>query len=488
MPLMSFSEYRPDVSDYQGQHTVNILNVVPQGDGYGPFAGYVPYSAGLPAACRGGICVRKSDGTVQVFAGTSDKLYSLDNTSGAWTDVSNSNGYTGPSSTSNWSFAPFNNFVFATQNNDPVQVFDLTSSTAFDDLGGSPPQADHIAIVNRFVVLSGIASPNVYRLQWSGLNATTTWTSGDTQSDFQDLADGGIVRGVAGGENGVIFQDNAIRRLTYSPGSPYVFGITRIAQDDGLVGAYSLISASDRILWHSPQGFKMLLPGGYPTPIGRERVDRTFERDWDSANPQLFIGAADPRIGRAYWAYKSVNGQDGLFDKVLIYDWTLDRWATAELSGEYLMSFARPGLTLEQVDDIYGDNLDTITLGSFDSITTSSLSALASVNSDHKLGFLNGPALEARLDTAEQGANGRRMRVRGIRPVSDAPTIFGSISTRDTAQATQTYGSEVAVNAFGVCPFNTDTRYMRSRIRIPAGTEWNFAAGVEPDIVQTGAR
>jgi hypothetical protein len=39
-------------------------------------------------------------------------------------------------------------------------------------------------------------------------------------SDFQDFPDGGIVRGVAGGEYGVIFQETAMRRMTYAPGSP----------------------------------------------------------------------------------------------------------------------------------------------------------------------------------------------------------------------------------------------------------------------------
>lgn len=489
MPILSFSEYRPDVSDYQGQYSANVLNVVPRGDGYGPFFNVVPYSSALSSACRGFFYARKTDGTISVFAGTSTKLYNLNNTTSAWTDVSKGAGsYTGPSSTANWQFCQFNNFVLATQKNDPIQVFDLTSSTAFADLGGSPPQADYIAVVNRFLLVSGIASPNVYRIQWSGLNATTTWTSGVSQSDFQDLADGGLVRGVAGGEFGTIFQDSAIRRLTYSPGSPYIFGITRIAQDDGLMAPYSLISASDRILWLSPQGFKMLTPGGYPTPIGREKVDRTFFADWDANNPQLMIGSADPRIGRAYWAYKSINGASGLFDKVLVYDWILDRWSKVSMSGEYLSSLAQPGLTLEQIDTVYGSNVDTIMLDSLDSVSNSAYSKISAVNSAHQLGFLTGSSLEATMDTPEQGGDGRRIRVRGFRPVSDASIIYGSISTRDTAQASPSYGSEVLVNTNGVCPFNSETRYARGRIRIPAGSSWNFAAGIEPDVVLSGQR
>jgi hypothetical protein len=82
-----------------------------------------------------------------------------------------------------------------------------------------------------------------FRIQWSGLNDTTNWTSGVNSSDFQDFPDGGIVRGVAGGEFGTVFQDQAIRRMSYIPGSPLIFQIERIAQDLGLFAPYSIVRA-----------------------------------------------------------------------------------------------------------------------------------------------------------------------------------------------------------------------------------------------------
>src|SRR5260370_21412518 len=80
MPLLSYGDYRPDVSDYEGQATRNILNVIPRGDGYGPFPSFSAYASALPAACRGAFYALKSDGTVITFAGTSDLLYQLHNT------------------------------------------------------------------------------------------------------------------------------------------------------------------------------------------------------------------------------------------------------------------------------------------------------------------------------------------------------------------------------------------------------------------------
>src|SRR4051812_9359092 len=88
MPLRPWGEWRPDTSDYEGSSAYNILNVVPRGDGYGPFPSFAAATLALPATCRGGFYALKSDGSVQVFAGTSLGLYRLDNTTLGWVPVS----------------------------------------------------------------------------------------------------------------------------------------------------------------------------------------------------------------------------------------------------------------------------------------------------------------------------------------------------------------------------------------------------------------
>jgi len=356
MPLLAAGAYAPDVSDYEGTATRNVLNVIPRGDGYGPFPGFAAYTAALPAPCRGAFYALKSDGTVITFAGTASKLYQLDNTNFTWTDVSLSGGsYSVLSSTAQWQFAQTGNFVFATQANVVLQVFDLSSATSFADAQGAPPQAAYITVVGGFLVLSGLLS-TPYRIQWSGLNsfnASTSWTSGVNSSDYQDFPDGGLVRGVAGGsQSGIIFQDQAIRSMAYVVGSPVIFQIDRISQDKGLFAPYSIIRAGENIFFHAGQGFHMIPPGGLPTQIGRERVDRSFLADLDKGNLQLFMGAADPRSSRVYWAYKSVSGAAGLYDSILGYDYLLDRWFPVSMSGQFLLGVSQTGLTLEGLDRI----------------------------------------------------------------------------------------------------------------------------------------
>src|SRR5262249_58416043 len=151
--MLPFPEYAPDIADYNGAFTRTAPNVVPRGDGYGPFKAHAVYSSALPAACRGFFYARRTDGTVVVFAGTSTRLYLMSNTDFSWSDVSKGGAaYTALSSTAQWQFAQFGNLVIAAQPNVPPQAFDLTSPTAFVDLGGSPPQAGGVAPVRRLLV------------------------------------------------------------------------------------------------------------------------------------------------------------------------------------------------------------------------------------------------------------------------------------------------------------------------------------------------
>ncbi len=250
MPEIPYGEFRPDVSDLNANFIGTLNNLLPRGDGYGPVRDYSAMTTALEARCRGYFYARKTDGSVAIFAGTINRLWLLDNTDFTWTDVSRDTplDYTDLTSTAQWQFVQFNNFVIAVQANEVPQLFNLTSSTEFDDLAGSPPQAAYICVVNRFIMLSGLLS-QPYRVQWSGLNDVTEWTAGTNFSDFQDLPDGGVVRGVAGGEYGLIMQDQSIRRMIYAPGSDLVFQIDRVAQDRGLNAPYSLVPAGERLFF-----------------------------------------------------------------------------------------------------------------------------------------------------------------------------------------------------------------------------------------------
>ena len=489
---MIFGEYRPDVTDYNTQFTKTAQNVLPRWDGYGPFPSYQALSTSLPGPCRGIFYAIKSDGSLVIFGATATKLYLLNNTTYAWGDVSLGAGsYSAVSGDAQWQFVQFNNYVVAVQANAAPQYIDITVLTAFANIStlgpDTPPQAAYVSIVGRFLVLSGLTS-FPYRIQWSGLGNIGQWTSGVNSSDFQDFADGGLVRGVAGGENGVIFQDTAIRGLVYQPGSPVIFQIERLTQDMGLYGPYSIIRAGNLVFFNSSQGFMKTDGVSPPVPIGRERVDRTFRLDLDNTNFQLFMGASDPRSTKVYWAYKSVgNGTTTFFDKLLSYDYVLDKFAGPILfNGEMLVSLAQPGMTLEGLDSIT-TNLDAL-IPSLDTFGSGKNPSLGAVDNSHTMGFFSGPSLEATVESAEYGQPNQRTMIQSYRPITDAPTMYGAVTFRENMQALPQTTTEQPMDAIQQVPARISTRYARAHVRIPAGTVWTFINSVEPESVPDGAR
>lgn len=565
-----FPEWSPDVTSLGTGKSATISGVIPRADGYGPFGTLEEFTQALPSACRGYFFARRSDGSIAIFAGTATRLYLLNNTTFVWEDVSKGGvAYGDLVAGSNWQFRQFNDLVLAVQVNAPPQKYTLASGGTFVDLLGSPPQAAYIAIVNRFVVLTGLLAASK-RIQWSDLDAPETWTAGTGLADYQDLPDGGTVKNVAGGDMfGAVFQDESIRTLTYSPGSATTFQITRLSTNDTLYAPYGVCEVNGQIFFISAQGFKVIRAGGVPIPIGKERVDRTFFADVDTGNLGLIIAVADPQATRAYWAYKSQQGTAGLFDKLMCFDWGISqegRWSLLRQSGEFLASLARPGLTLEQLDAIaptplnvtgavaggggrvrltlnalsnadfnivgqnfirvydvlgtaeangtwaftvidpthieltgsvfanayvsgghIGGSLDALPF-SLDSISTASLAALSAFSSSHKAGFFTGENQEAVVETAEEDLEGDLVFISDVMPITDSGAILCSIGGRMTAQAAVGYTAESAIGVDGTCPARIETRYVRVRGRIPAGSVWSYVRGVQPTAVLAGDR
>ncbi len=486
MPTYPWLEYKPDVSDYKGQHSQRISNVLPQGDGYGPFKDLSTLTESLPASCRGYFVALDDDGSVKIFAGSANNLFIMDNNDYSWDEISKTTDTYSVPLDDQWQFEQFGVHVIAVNANTVPQIYTMGGSSAFEDLSGSPPQARYVSVIGEFLVLSGLLS-HPFRVQWSARSDVTGWIAGTNESDIQDFVDGGIVRGVAGGEFGVVFQDNAIRRMTYAPGSPVIFSFERLSEDQGIEAPLSIVRSGERVLFLSQSGFQQITSGGQPVPIGRERFDKTFFEDWDDTQPRVMIGANDPQSTRVFWAYKSVNGIDNQWDKILVYDWALNRATLIEgITGEYITSFAQPGVTLEGLDSL-GFTLDTLP-ASLDSFPSNFGIEISACCTDSKLGFFRGGTLEAILETAEQSGEFYRSIIKGARPLTDAETVFGQVSSRQRLADDPIWSEENPIEGIGTIPHRVDTRLFRFRNPIPAGTDWTYSIGVEPDIQASGKR
>lgn len=406
MVMLPIPEFRPDVSDLNAGYTRILKNVVPRDDGYGPFKSLEAYSEALPATCRGYFAARNTDGTVSIFAGTSTKLYQLDNTTLTWTDVSKGAGtYTTLSDGAMWSFAQFGTRVIACQANDAVQSFVLGTSTAFADLGGSPPDAGWCAVVGPFVVLADLAS-DPYLIHWSAINDPTGWTAGTDRSDTQSLPDLGRIRCVRemAADVGLIMQEEGARRMIYQPGSAVVFRIDRLPDVPGILSPYSLCATQGGAFYFSTRGFVRVTSDGALTPIGEERINRAVlgrtsgnvpvevaAMAYDSGHTDNMIGAVDPKRSVIVWIYKSAESGGTISDRAIIYHTTLNRFSQAVFDAQYLAATAQPGITLEGLDKIApgytvisnaadnGSGLVRLTVGSTSGWTTGDYATIKEV-------------------------------------------------------------------------------------------------------------
>jgi hypothetical protein len=383
-----------------------------------------------------------------------------------------------PGADGNWRFIQFGTLAIAVNGVDAPQKFDLAAGTNFADLGGSPPVGTFIATVRDFVFMGKIGS-TPQRIAWSGINNAEVWGSDPaTETDYQDLPDGGNVTGLVGGEYGLVFSETCVRRATYE-GPPVIFRLDKIANDIGCTVPNSVAALLDRAFFLHKSGFHMVVGGQQVVPIGRGKVDRTFWAEFDETNHFRSSAAIDPVRGLYVFAYPA-NGSGGTPNRLLIYNWHTERWTRAILSCELVFGgVSQQGYTLEQLDPF--GTLETLPYSLDSSFWVGTLSLLLfGFDTTHKSGAFSGSTLEATVETGEfNPGNGRRSTIRGCRPLIDGGSPMISVGARETQQGIVAYGASTGLTPAGLAPIYTSGRYFRARAVIPAGGVWSNAQGVD---------
>ncbi len=493
--MLAVAEFAPDQPPLETGATGYVNNVFPvTRKSYGPIGTLTAVSNALTARCQGAASFRGADRSVNNFAGDATKLYKYDPSTVTFSDVSRLVGGAYACAIDDfWAFAQYGDLVFAANGTDAVQSFDVASSTNFAAAAGSPPIGRFVVICREFVVL-GRLSTGVNRLQWCGIGAPTFWTIGQQQCDEQIFADGGQVMGLVGGQGLIVFLETRIVLGTYvGPGQ--IFQFDPISTDRGCAASMSIAPWQDRVFFLSYDGFYMLTGGGL-TPIGDQRVDRSIWFGSDNLpaiHPDYIyrtIGVVDPARKLYLVAYASTNSADGTPDTVAAYAWTIDRWARADISVEFMYrARLNTGYTLESLDTPYPD-LDAMSI-SLDSniLSGSPQETLALFDTTHKLAFLNGSNMAATVDTIEAELTpGAKTKVRSCRPHVDGGAITVAIAQRDRLNDALTFGSDIAQNASGRCPVRSHARFQKARIKVAAGGTWSHIQGIDAETAEGAGR
>lgn len=482
-----FGEWLPDLPSHINPGAITALNVFPKTASYGPVGDLLSQSTNsIDGTAQGAISVKDNAGAAFTYVGDETKLYEI-GSSRAFTDESKVGNYTAAADPV-WEFALFDQTVCATNYTDPVQAISAGGGTgsAFADLIVSTltPKAKRMGVIRNFLVLGNTVDATSgaknNRLWWSGFDDITDFDpDAATQSSFRNLPFGGTVQKIVGGvEYGVVFQDTAIRRMTYV-GSPTVFRIDAVDRRRGTQFPNSVCGHGRLIFFLSEEGF-FVFDGTTSHPIGDGKVDRTFFRQFDSSNRAKLSCAID--LENKLYIVGFPSGSSSFPDKIFAYYWPGGKWSEIELQQDIIFSSLVPPTS---IDSLAG-NVDTDYTLSFDSsIYQGGKSKIASIDTSGFLSFLDGPNLTARIDTGEKQF-GQRATVNSLRPRVDGANITCQVASRTRLQDTVDFGSSAALDSNGECSLRSSGMYHRVRTEISG--EWTHAEGVDIDYAQTGER
>jgi len=468
---IAFTEWLPDQPT-----TTNALleanNVYPLTVGYGPFPLSADYSTAASEDLNN-VVAAKFELETQLFAGGATKLFKFNPATAGLTDVSKSGGY---SSTERWSFTQFGDAILASNNTAKIQAWYVGTSTAFADVSATAPIAKFITVVRDFVVAANISgTPN--KLIWSDISDETDWTSGGaSQSDYQIIAEGGNITGITGGEFGIVLLERAIYRMSYI-GSPLFFQFDAISRNLGCNTAGSVTQYGPNTYFLADDGFYMC-DGTNVMNIGNDKVDEYFYDNMAIAQQDTISAAVDPVRNIVVWNYPNTNGGRSL----LIYNWLVKKWSSADTTSEYIVSLASSTIALEGLD-AYG-TIDSLP-ASLDSRIWSGGKFLFGGADGAKIITFTGQNSTASIVVGEMEFGYNSVVTNGRAQIDNGACTMAIASRKELDDAVN-YSSTVTQNSDGRCPLRSYGRYHRIKV-IPTGT-WNHAISVDVDYTQSGGR
>jgi hypothetical protein len=474
---IQLGEWMPDQSGITGVLT-DAKNVVSQAVGYGPFPSAVAFSGTAAEELVTLYAAKNPDSTTQLFTAGATRIYTVDGV-GALTQVK-SGMTTGINDKVR--FTQFGKTVITTNNADVLQAWTLGTSTSFANLSASAPKAKFITVVRDFVVCANTfesSAQQQYRVRWSAINDETDWTENvNTQSDYQDIPDGGQIVGIRGGEFGLVFLERSISRMTYV-GTPFIFQFDNISRNKGCMVAGSIAQYQGITFFLSDDGFYMC-DGQTIQAIGSEKVDRFFIDDASESDYGSMSAAVDPIRKLVIWNYVDTSGNR----KLIIYNFSTKKWTYADAGTDYLSEASTASVTLEQLDSISG---------SIDALTTS-LDSRLYVGGKYFLGgtlstkvyTYTGQPLTGIISTGDIDLGGPSV-VTLARPLVDNGSATIAVASRKLLSEQVVYGTATSADTENRVSLRSSGRYHRLQL-VPTGADWVNAVAIDVDVVGQGVR
>ncbi|NBV06660.1 MAG: hypothetical protein EBS06_05430 [Proteobacteria bacterium] len=486
-----FGDFTPDLPDLVGG-LKTAKNVFPFGKYYGPVPSFATINDALEERPLNAASFSDPDGNTTIFVGTATKLYKI-NGDGSYTDVTRTSGDYNTLEEETWNFEIYGTNVIATNYSDSMQVFDLSSSTEFSDLAGSPPNSRILGVINNFLVVGDTNDTDgqkITRLRWCAIDDITDWTlSISTQADYQNVesGNGGHIQGIYGfGDYGVILQERSIVLATYI-GSPEIFRFDLVEKNRGAKISSSVIGNGKSVFFLDTNGFYEFT-NNQAVPIGLDKVDNYFWSNVKTNYLSRISVSIDPSNKLVLWSYPSINSGDGTPDSILVYNWEKKQWSTISQNLSFIFKTLTLGYTLEGLDDV-SSSLDDLPFSLDSRVWQGGTVLLGGFSSDYKLGYFNSTTkMTAILETQEIiGVEQQKTTIDRVEPMVEGGTGSIAIGYRNSISDSVVYSTSYDENTYGFCNIRVPNAFYQ-RIKLTLANGFTKAFGVNVRTKLAGQR
>jgi hypothetical protein len=480
-----FGEWKPDQADSTGQPSNDLemaFNVYPSATGYAPFPKASPISVPMPDdQIITGMTAARYNEDIFTIAGTKFNLYKGNNLTRLSTDIvaiGKASGYKVPQV--GWGFVQYGNSVLATNGADKIQVMNIIGSGKFDDIPQAP-FCRSMCIVRDFVV-AGYCDGESNRVQWSDLNNELQWESNETnQADFQNLAGGGEVKAVTGGEFGLILQDNAVQRMTYV-GTPLIFQFDLISDNVGCLAGKSAIQHNGISYWLSHEGV-VACDGTKITNIGNGKINEWLFREIDLTQMNNSTDnssvAIDPIRNLIVWNFPTKTDNS----LMLKYNYSTGRFSTGFTKAHIVCGLETDGTTLEALDETF-PNLDTMPVSLDSYLFIGGQFSFCGAEGNQIVAF-NLKNENAYLTTNDVEFGGFSV-VTSAQPIVENGSAEFQVSSRNTLNDNITFSPNSITSNENRADLRSGGKY--HRIRMHPTDNWSNAVGFDLDVTPQGQR
>jgi len=476
---LTFGEWMPDQPSITGA-LVDAKNVVSQAIGYGPLPTAATFSQQASEDLTTLVAGKTPANDTKLFAAGTTKIFSISGV-GAVTNVSKTGGYSPNAYGDRFRFTQFGNAIIGTNFSDPMQVFTLGTSTAFADLAANAPICRYITVVRDFVVTAFINASSVLypsRVQWSGINDETEWDADQvTQSDYQDIPDGGQIMGIRGGEVGIILLEKGITRMSYI-GTPFIFQFDNISRGKGCIASGSIAQVQGITFFLSDDGFYSC-DGQSVMGIGTEKVDRWFFANADESQFNLMSAAVDPVRKLIIWNFRTTFGNRQL----IIYNFNTKKWTYGDAGTDYISDASTSAVTLENLDSISA-SIDALTV-SLDSILYMGGKYFLGGTNGRYVVTYNGANATGNIVTGDLNAGGRSV-VTLARPLIDGGSANVAVASRTLLSEQPSFGTAIAADSDNRVSLRSNGNFHQFQVT-PTG-QWKNAVALDVDFQGQGVR